>query len=126
MTVRSLLLLSALLVAATSLTGCLQTCQQLCIENARYVDGCLEEWDALWSDFGYDGRDEETGEAFEGGPAEEYVTDCRGRYSAVLSQISPEAGRDVRQGCEEDLEEVAAAVGCNDYTPNDATLNPNE
>jgi len=120
------LLGAALFTGALTLSGCLQTCNQLCVENARYVDGCLETWDAMWADFGYDGRNETDGSAYQGGPAEEYVERCRTRYSAATSLSSPEDARDIRLACSDDLQLVASSVGCNDYEPNDIELDPNQ
>ncbi len=126
MRVRSLLMMLALTAAALGLNGCLQTCQQVCVENARYIDGCLEEWDALWSDFGYDGRSEVDGSEIAGGPAGEYIQRCEERYAAAIRRSAPETGRTIRQGCSDDLGLVASAVGCEDYEPNDNPLNPND
>lgn len=120
------LLGAALTVSALGLNGCLQTCNQLCVENARYVDGCLETWDAMWSDFGYDGRNETDGTAYQGGPAEEYVERCRARYSGAMNLSGPEGARDVRVGCADDIQLVATSIGCNDYEPNDIELGPNQ
>jgi hypothetical protein len=123
---RSLMMMLTAGLTSMGLTGCLQTCQQVCVENARYVDGCLEEWDALWSDFGYDGRSEVDGSEIQGGPAGEYISRCEDRYAAAIRQSGPQNGRIIREGCADDLGLVAAAVGCDDYQPNDDVLDPND
>jgi hypothetical protein len=107
--------------------GCNQTCDQLCAETAYYIDGCLETWDALWSDFGYDGRvqvEDGEEEAHDGGPAGEYVDSCRGRYSEALSRSIPDDQTVIRGLCAEDLQDLAEAVGCDAYRPNGSSLDP--
>ncbi|MEE2829904.1 MAG: hypothetical protein VX498_12005 [Myxococcota bacterium] len=124
------LVVSVLVVGLMSLLtqGCLQTCDHLCSENALYIQGCLESWDAQWSDLGYDGRvqDGDTSSEHPQGPAGEYVETCRSRYSVAISRSELEAQRVVRQGCSEDLQLLASSVGCDDYEPNDLPLDPNE
>lgn len=119
-----------LIAAALCTQGCLQTCPQLCAENARYIDGCLEAWDAQWSDLGYDGRVEENqgGDIVEvehdGGPAGEYQDSCVSRYSAAVGRSRAEEQNTIREGCAEDLQLLASSIGCYDYTPNDVPLDP--
>jgi hypothetical protein len=126
------LLVSLLAVAAVQ-AGCLNSCDQLCNENARYVDGCLEHWEALWPDMGYDGRrdapgpaGEAVGSQYEGGPAAEYIEKCKSRYDAAMYFSGPEGAREVRLGCSDDLQLLAGAVGCEDYQPNDVEVDPTE
>jgi len=106
--------------------GCGQTCDQLCAENAYYIDGCLESWDALWSDLGYDGRIQEDGgeSTVDGGPAAEYVTSCRSRYSEAMGRSLPEEQTEIRYECSQDLQALAMSVGCSEYSPNGLTLDP--
>lgn len=134
MRLRSLWSLPILCFVGLSAAGCLDTCEQLCAENARYIDGCLEHWEALWPDFGYDGvRDvnSEAGEAgatYAGGPAEEYDERCKARYEAAMFFSHPETARTIRLGCSADLQALAEAVGCDDYAPNDVSdgIDPTE
>ena len=126
------LLVAAIALFALSLAtqGCLQTCSQLCAENARYIDGCLETWDAHWSDLGYDGLIEQVqGETIEivshdNGPAGEYQDSCVGQYSEAIGRSRVEEQYTVRDGCAEDLQLLASALGCYDYQPNDVALDP--
>ena len=122
------LVVPALLLAAFSVfgQGCNQTCDQLCAETAYYIDDCLESWDALWSDFGYDGRVEEDGVevSHDGGPAGEYVDSCRRRYSEALGRGVPDDQAVLRGKCAEDLQDLAISVGCYEYRPNGASLDP--
>jgi hypothetical protein len=127
----SWILAAALAIGSLSLNGCLQTCNQLCVENARYIDGCLETWEAMWPDFGFDGKRESEGAGgeaigsqYEGGPAAEYVERCQARYVAANSLSSPDDARTVREGCADDLQLLAASVSCADYAPNDSELDP--
>ncbi len=121
----------ALVVGSLSINGCLQTCNQLCVENARYIDGCLEQWEALWPSLGYDGRRESEGPAsepigsqYEGGPAAEYVERCQARYRAAIAFSEVEDARAIRVGCADDLQELASAINCSEYQPNDIELDP--
>ena len=112
-----------------SAQGCSQTCDQLCEENAYYIQGCLETWDALWSDLGYDGRILVAGgdgqeEALSGGPGEEYVQSCRSRYSEAMGRSVPEEQTSIRYECSQDLQALAMSVGCFEYSPNGLTLDP--
>ena len=75
-----LLLASSLLVGTFFGTGCLQTCQRACVENARYVDGCLEHWEALWADFGYENADG-------------YIATCQLRVDQVMGGLDMERQR---------------------------------
>jgi hypothetical protein len=124
--VPALLLLASVLV----LPGCSQTCDQLCAETEYYIDGCLEAWDALWSDFGYDGRFlEGTGEnvtevIHERGPGGEYVDACLSRYSEAIGRSVPEDQTVIRGKCAENLQSLAEAVGCHDYRPAGVSLDP--
>ncbi len=122
----------ALLPILVAGTGCLNSCEQLCAEEARYIDGCLEEWDALWPDFGYDGlADVDTsaiaaGDAYERGPAEEYDSRCKERYEAAIFFSHPEEGRNIRTQCSTRIRSIALAVGCGDYSPSGGDgLDPN-
>ena len=87
MSPKSIALLAVVLFVSFLTQGCNQTCQQLCLANADYVTGCLEAWDAQWSDFGYDGLMPVAGtNDFEPvAPAEEYRLDCVERYRVALS-----------------------------------------
>ncbi len=113
--------------------GCNQTCDQLCAETAYYIDGCLETWDALWSDFGYDGRivvpsdnpnEEVTEQSHSGGPAGEYVDSCRDRYSEAIGRGVLDDQAVLRGKCAEDLQDLATSVGCYEYRPNGTSLDP--
>lgn len=122
---------AACLAATFALQGCLQTCEQLCIENARFVDGCLEDWEALWPNLGYDGRRESEGpegepigSQYEGGPAAEYVERCQARYVTAIHFSGPSDARSIREGCADDLQALASGVGCDEYQPNDIELDP--
>jgi len=111
--------LTRTLVAACALlgisffTGCQPVCQQLCVENARYVDSCLEHWEGLWPDFGYD-------------DANEYIATCQARVGATLGLQPVQTSRDIRLRCAEDLGLLTTAVGCSDYQPNGSDLDPTE
>jgi hypothetical protein len=126
------LVVPALLLAGFSVfgQGCNQTCDQLCAETAYYIDGCLEGWDALWSDFGYDGlvTEDVDGVSVEvshgGGPAGEYLDSCRSRYSEALGRGVPDDQAVLRGKCAEDLQDLAISVGCYEYRPNGASLDP--
>lgn len=112
-TVRSLLA-SSLLVCAFLGTGCLQTCQRACVENARYVDGCLEHWEALWADFGYENADG-------------YIATCQLRVEQVMGGLDLERQRGVREVCADNLSDVVHAIGCSDYPEGSAGgLDPTE
>ncbi len=134
MRLRSLWSLPMLSLVALMGTGCLDTCDQVCAENARYIDGCLEHWEALWPDFGYDGvRDVnseagQAGDTYPGGPAEEYDERCKARYEAAMFFSHPETARTVRIGCSEDLQALAESVGCDDYQPTEVSdgIDPTE
>jgi len=116
----------ALIVFSVFTQGCNQTCDQLCAETAYYIDDCLEPWDALWSDFGYDGRvQEEGGEvAHSGGPAGEYVDSCRSRYREATRRSLLADQTVIRGECADKLQDLAEAVGCYEYRPNGAPLDP--
>ncbi len=124
---------AAMTLVAFSLVsqGCLQTCSRLCEENTNYVDGCLESWDAQWSELGFDGQvlqgegDAAQLVAHDGGPGGEYMDTCLARYSAAIGASSVDDQYMIRDGCATDLQALAASVGCNDYTPNDVDLDPN-
>lgn len=104
-------------------SGCLQTCDELCAQEARYIDGCLETWQALWPDFGYDGVrdvDEEglaAGTTYDGGPTEEYVKRCQQRHASALYFSHPEAARTLRVNCATNLQVLAGSQGCAQYLP---------
>ncbi len=124
----------ALLPVLLAGSGCLNSCEQLCAEEARYIDGCLEEWDALWPDFGYDGLADvdvpakglAAGDAYDRGPAEEYDSRCKERYEAAIFFSHPEEARDIRTQCSTRIRSVALAVGCLDYSPSGGdSLDPN-
>ncbi len=123
-----------LLPLALASTGCVNSCEQLCFESSRYIDGCLEHWEALWPDLGYDGRydtnDEVSGVAagdpYQNGPVQEYQERCRARYSAAEYFSGPSALRAIREACAQDLQAVASAGNCSDYLPNDIELDPTE
>lgn len=129
-----LLLLTAVLAVAALGSGCQQSCDVLCSENARYIDGCLEYWEALWPDFGYDGRRDSdqadgpglAGEQYDGGPAGEYQERCRERYRAAMQYSDIADARVIRLACSDDLQALAISVGCQDYTPSDVELDPVE
>ena len=114
-------------------SGCVNSCDQLCAEEARYIDGCLEEWDALWPDLGYDGLADvavpekglAAGDAYERGPAEEYDSRCKERYEAALYFSHPEEGRDVRTACSSRIRTIAFSITCSDYQPTSGPLDPN-
>jgi len=124
--------LTLLVALATMTAGCQQSCDVLCSENARYIDGCLEYWEALWPDFGFDGRRDseqadgagQPGDQYEGGPAGEYQERCRERYRTAMQYSEVEAARLVRTGCSTDLQALSSSVGCQDYTPSDFELDP--
>ena len=132
----------ALVLLALPLFGlaCAQTCEVLCSENARHIDGCLEYWEAVWPDLGYDGlRDypydcdndpstEATRQCPYGtGPSEEYTERCTERYSNAIRFGGPESIRAVKIGCRDDLTALSEASGCSmDYVPNDVDLDPTE
>lgn len=122
----------ALLPTLIAGTGCLNSCEQLCYEESRYIDGCLETWDALWPDLGYDGiYDVDVPEVaaantpYDTGPAGEYLHRCTERYASVIYYSTPESGRDLRVQCSARLRSLAITVGCNDYQPGDNDLDPN-
>jgi len=132
MRLKALLLLAGLGGSSLLLAGgCTQTCNQLCVENARYIDGCLEQWDALWPSLGYDGRRESEGPAqepagsqYDGGPAGEYIERCQGRYRAATTFSTVDSAREIRLACADDLQLLASSVNCDDYMPNDIELDP--
>ena len=101
------------LVGLCFFAGCQPVCQSACVENARYVDGCLEHWEALWPDFGYD-------------DANAYIATCQARVSATISLQPVEQQRAIRLRCADDLAQLTTAVGCSDYQPNDNDLDPTE
>jgi hypothetical protein len=104
---------SRLLLALVFAPACQPACQRLCVENAEYVDACLEHWEALWPDFGYD-------------DANGYIAACVDRVEATLALSPIEEQRNVRITCTEKLAQVASSVGCSDYVPNGADLDPTE
>ncbi len=121
----------AAIAASLSLSGCLQTCNQLCVENARFIDGCLEHWEAMWPNFGYDGNRESEGpngeaigSAYEGGPAAEFVERCQARYQTAVHFNGPSEARTIREGCADDLVLLAQGVNCDEYMPNTIELDP--
>ncbi len=107
------LVLAAAVAATTLFAGCQPVCQTACVENARYVDSCLEHWEALWADFGYD-------------DANDFIETCQTRVGATLSVIPVEDRRTVRLRCAEDLSGLTTAVGCSDHVPNGTELDPTE
>ncbi|MCO4768782.1 MAG: hypothetical protein KDA24_02045 [Deltaproteobacteria bacterium] len=98
---------------AALFSGCQPVCQTLCVENARYVDSCLEHWEALWADFGYD-------------DANDYITTCQARVTATIGIQPVEDQRTVRLQCADNLSQLTTAAGCSDYAPNGASLDPTE
>lgn len=127
----SWILAAAVAACSLSLSGCLQTCNQLCVENARYVDGCLEHWEAMWPNFGFDGNRESEGpngeaigSTYEGGPAAEYVERCQARYRTSTHFSGPTEARTIREGCADDLQLLAQGVNCDEYQPNGIELDP--
>ncbi|MBJ94284.1 MAG: hypothetical protein CMP23_07360 [Rickettsiales bacterium] len=114
--------------------GCAQTCEVLCSENARYIDGCLEYWEAVWPDFGYDGLydydNADSGvsaqDPYDAGPSQEYIERCNERYSNSIRFGGPEHVRIVKVGCRTDLNALSESVGCLDYLPSDVDLDPTE
>jgi hypothetical protein len=107
--------------------GCAQTCEVLCSENGRYIDGCLEYWGAVWPDFGYDGlqdfNDDEleivAGTPYGDGPIAEYEDRCNARYRNAMRFGGPENIRVVKVGCRDDLTALSESIGCLDYVPVD-------
>ena len=128
MSLKSIAFLPVFLLVAFVGQGCNQTCQQLCLANADYVTGCLEAWDAQWSDFGYDGLMPVAGtnDLEPVAPAEEYRLDCVERYRVALSAGTLDGQTAVRLGCAEDLDLLAASVGCNEYFPSGFALDPTQ
>ena len=128
-----LLSLGTVLLGLSAL-GCAQTCEVLCYENARHIDGCLEYWEAVWPDLGYDGlydfTDDERGvsaeEPYAEGPVDEYIERCQERYTNAMRFGGPEYIRVVKVGCRDDLTALSEASGCMDYVPNDVDLDPTE
>jgi len=114
--------------------ACAQTCEVLCVENARHIDGCLEFWEAVWPDLGYDGLhdyniEEEgisAGDIYEAGPSEEYIARCNERHANAVRFGGPENTRLVKTSCRDDLNALSVASGCLDYVPNDVDLDPTE
>ena len=100
------------IVAALSAAGCQPACQQLCVENARYVDACLEHWEALWPDLGHV-------------DANTYIATCQARVTTTLRLQPIETQRASRLRCADDLSLLTTSIGCNDYQPNDVDLDPN-
>ena len=119
---------------APTISGCAQTCEVLCSENSRHIDGCLEYWEAVWPDLGYDGLydydNDELGvsaqDPYDAGPAQEYIDRCNERYANAIRFGGPENIRVVKIGCREDLTALSEASGCMDYVPNDVDLDPTE
>lgn len=103
----------SVLLGVSLFSGCQPACQTLCVENARYVDSCLEHWEALWPDFGYD-------------DADEYMATCQARLPTVMGLQPVETQRTIRLSCAEDLAQLTTAVGCSDYQPNGSDLDPTE
>ena len=99
----------AVLLAA----GCQPACPQLCAENTDYLDSCLEHWEALWPDLGYDN-------------GQDYLDTCNTRYAAALQLAGPSESRAIRTGCAEDLSSLAQSLGCADYLPSGVELDPTE
>lgn len=104
---------AAALAAASLFAGCQPVCQQACVENARYVDSCLEHWEALWADFGYD-------------DANDYIATCQARVGATIGIQPVEQQRTIRLRCADHLGQLTTAVGCSDYAPSGAALDPTE
>lgn len=118
-------------------TGCLASCPQLCAEEARYIDGCLEHWEGLWPDLGYDGIQDvdevvdnvqrNAGDVITGGPAQEFTERCSARFKAAQYFGTLEQGREVRVSCAENLALLANTPGCTGYAPaglGNSTLDP--
>ena len=103
----------AAVLTATLQVGCQPACPQLCAENAEFVDSCLEYWEALWPDVGFE-------------DGQSYLDTCNARYEAAIRLSGPQIARDIRVGCAEDLGALATSVGCNGYLPNDLELDPTE
>ena len=132
---RNRYLLSVFLVVLPLFSlGCAQTCDVLCAENARYIDGCLEYWEAVWPDLGYDGLydydNDELGikaqDAYDSGPSQEYTERCNERYDAARRFGGPDSLRVINIGCKDDLTALATSSTCTDYLPNDVELDPTE
>ena len=130
--VRYFLALLVMLLALFSM-ACAQTCEVLCSENARHIDGCLEYWEAVWPDLGYDGlydydvgSDIRAQDPYPAGPSEEYIERCNERYLNAIRFGGPSNMRLVKTGCRDDLTSLSLASGCMDYVPNDVDLDPTE
>lgn len=107
--VRRSSVLLALLIAA----GCNRPCHELCSQNALYVDNCLEYWEALWPDMGFD-------------DAAAYTAQCTARVDAALRNVDIPDQRVLRLDCSEDLAALAVSASCMDYMPNDIEFDPTE
>ena len=101
------------MIVASLFAGCQPACQTLCVENARYVDSCLEHWEALWADYGYD-------------DANDYIATCQARVSATIGLQDVQSQRGIRLQCASNLGQLTTAVGCSDYAPNGNQLDPTE
>ena len=108
-----LLLTFVALFVSVAAVGCQPACPQLCTQNAEFVSNCLEHWEALWPDMG-----------FEDGV--EYEEACKERYVTAIRRSGASGARDIRIGCAEDLSQMARSVSCNDYLPNDVEIDPTE
>lgn len=93
-------------------SGCQPACTQLCVESARYVEGCLEHWESVWPEFGYD-------------DANAYIATCQTRVRTTIQLQDVQNQRTIRLQCAQTLGELTTSVGCNDYQPNDFELDPN-
>lgn len=100
-------------MTAVLAAGCQPACPQLCAENTDYLDSCLEHWEALWPDLGYDN-------------GQDYLETCNVRYTAALRLAGPADSRAIRMGCAEDLSLLAQSVGCADYQPSGVEIDPTE
>ncbi len=107
------LAVASVLLGLSLFAGCQPACQSLCDENSQYVESCLEHWEAVWPDFGYDN-------------AADYQASCRARVSATIGVQPVENQREIRLACAEDLALLTTSVGCNDYQPNGSDLDPTE
>lgn len=106
-------ILSILTLAALGSAGCLNTCQQLCDESANYADRCLEYWEALWPDLGFEN-------------SVDYADKCKARYTHVLGAIGPEDQRAMRLLCADDMASIASSTSCVDYQPSEVLYDPTE
>lgn len=93
--------------------GCNRPCHELCAQNAIYVDNCLEYWEAIWPDMGFD-------------DAEAYQASCVARVESAFRNVDIADQREMRLSCSEDLSAVAVSASCLDYLPNDIDFDPTE